>query len=114
MEQQKLSKPKEAIQCFECEGRGHSSELSQECILLQVRLKVRREPQHNQDMTQVGRIKGTFVSDILLVTGCDQTLVCKELVPDERIVTGEVPIRCAHRDIHKDSGFSVAAVDIKR
>ena len=57
-------------------------------------------PLKKQDMTRVGRVEGTIVSDILLDTGCDRTLVRKELVPAERMVAGEVPIRCAHEDVH--------------
>ena len=51
-------------------------------------------------MTRVGRVEGTLVHDILLDTGCDWTLVRKELVPGDRMVTGGVPIRCAHGDLH--------------
>ena len=48
-------------------------------------------------MTRVGRVKGTFVHDILLNTG---SLVWKELVPGDKMIKGEVPIRCAHGDVH--------------
>ena len=51
-------------------------------------------------MLRNGRIEGKQVRDILLDTGCDRTLVWKELVPVEKMVQGEVPIRCAHGDTH--------------
>ena len=105
-EQQKQGKYREPIRCFECGERGH---IAVNCpknayFCRSGEEKARSEPQEietkKQDMTRVGRVEGTLVSDILLDTGCDRTLVRKELVPVERMVAGEVPIRCAHGDVH--------------
>lgn len=51
-------------------------------------------------MTRIGRVEGTIVNDILLDTGCDQTLVQKNLVSMERMVDGEVPTWCAHCELY--------------
>ena len=55
---------------------------------------------HKKKETRVGTIEGTLVHDILLNTGYYQTLKRKELVPVERMIVREVPIRCAHGDVH--------------
>ena len=62
------------------------------------------------DMTRVGRVEGTIVTDIILDTGCDRTLVRRELVPAEKAVGSEVPIRCAHGDTHM---YPIAQLDIE-
>lgn len=49
-------------------------------------------------MYRSGTVEGTLVTDILLDTGCTRTLVRRELVPREKILDGEVAIRCAHGD----------------
>ena len=46
-----------------------------------------------------GSVEGRKVPDILIDTGCSRTLVRKSLVPDDKILQGEVvAIRCAHGD----------------
>ena len=46
-----------------------------------------------------GLVEGTPVSDIILDTGSNRTLIRKELVPTQKLVEGEIPIHCAHGDI---------------
>ena len=103
--QQKQSNSRDTIRCFECGERGH---IAVNCpknayFCRSGEKRARSGPEkiqtRKQDITQIGRVEGTLVSDILLDTGCDQTLVRKELVPVERMVAGEVPIRCAHGDV---------------
>ncbi len=46
-----------------------------------------------------GKVEGKAVSNILLDTGCSRTLVRGDLVPDDKVIDGEVvAIRCAHGD----------------
>ena len=46
-----------------------------------------------------GSVEGRKVPDILIDTGCSPTLVRKSLVPDDKILQGEVvAISCAHGD----------------
>ena len=51
-------------------------------------------------VTRSGAVEGTVVHDIVLDTGCTQTMVHKALVPRPQTVPGEtVPVRCSHGDV---------------
>ena len=58
-----------------------------------------REEVQKSEVVKTGVVEGRKVSDILLDTGCSQTLVRQELVPESKLKDGEaVAIRCAHGD----------------
>ena len=49
---------------------------------------------------QVGKIEGLTVRDVILDTGCAQTMVHCNLVPDHKRVVGEtIRLQCAHGDV---------------
>ena len=50
------------------------------------------------------------MSDIMLDTGSNRTLVRRDLVPAQKLVEGEIPIRCAHNDIIT---YPIAVVEIE-
>ena len=50
-------------------------------------------------MSRAGMVEGRRVGGILLDTGCTQTLVRQDLVPEEKRIEGTTQIRCAHGDI---------------
>ena len=50
-------------------------------------------------VARTGEVEGTDVHDIILDTGCSQTMVHNDLVPVERRIAGEaITLRCAHGD----------------
>lgn len=50
-------------------------------------------------VNRMGIIKGQLVHDIVLDTGCTQTMVRQDILPDDFQPTGQtVQIRCAHGD----------------
>ena len=50
-------------------------------------------------VARTGAVEGTDVHDIILDTGCSQTMVRNDLVPVERRIAGEaITLRCAHGD----------------
>ena len=61
-------------------------------------VKQRPYPQQ-QEVTRAGKVECVTVQDILLDTGASTTLVWKNLVPDEKLIGGEIAIRCAHGDV---------------
>ena len=50
------------------------------------------------------------MSDIMLDTGSNRTLIRRDLVPAQKLVEGEIPIRCAHSDIIT---YPIAVVEIE-
>ena len=51
-------------------------------------------------VTRSGAVEGTVAHDIVLDTGCTQTMVHKALVPRPQMIPGEtVPVRCSHGDV---------------
>jgi predicted aspartyl protease len=50
-------------------------------------------------LTRSGSVEGQAVSNILIDTGCSQSIVREELVPQERLLGEAVTIRCAHGDV---------------
>ena len=46
-------------------------------------------------------MEGITIGDILLDTGCSQTLVRQELIPNGKVMSGQSSIRCAHGDVIK-------------
>lgn len=90
------------FKCFNCGEKGH---ISRKCpnnaaLFCQTRRRPGvRTPATMRGMSREGEVEGQPVSDILLDTGCSQTLVRSDLVPDKKLVEGDaVTIRCAHGD----------------
>ena len=57
-----------------------------------------------------GVVEGALVKDIMLDTGSSRTLIRKDLVPAEKLVEGEIPVRCAHGDIIT---YPIAKIEIE-
>lgn len=54
----------------------------------------------SQGAHRCGKVEGKQVADLILDTGCSQTMVRRELVPEVKKLEGEaVMVRCAHGDI---------------
>ena len=52
-----------------------------------------------QGLYTPGRVEGTLVESIVLDTGCSRTLVRSNLIPQDKVLEGEVvAIWCAHGD----------------
>ena len=73
--------------CFNCRGIGH---IAAECP--SDAMKVRRAPIQKSkrlppwwELTLKGEVEGKIVEDMLLDTGCSQTLVRQEVVPKEKL-----------------------------
>ena len=50
------------------------------------------------------------MNDIMLDTGSNRTLIRRNLVPAQKLVEGEIPVRCAHGDIIT---YPIAKVEIE-
>ena len=82
------------VVCYNCGQLGHiavrcpnNSNLF--CSAVGTRLSVRRP----------GIVEGTMVQDIILDTGCSQTMVREDLAKTSKLLEGEaVTVRCAHGD----------------
>jgi len=79
--------------------------VSKQCVVLPrgleegpTKVQSQRQGKPAQGVTKSGTVEGHPVGDILLDTGCSTTLVQRELVPEERLLDGEVTVRCAHGD----------------
>ena len=53
------------------------------------------------EVYRTGIVEGIPVTDIVLDTGCSQTLVRSDLITDEDVLQEEVAIRCAHGNVLK-------------
>ena len=58
-----------------------------------------KPPAKQSGLTRSGSVEGQAVSNILIDTGCSQSIVREELVPQERLLGEAVTIRCAHGDV---------------
>ena len=90
-------KGEKELKCFNCGEKGHISRRcpSNAALLCQVSAGgVSR-----RGLSRSGIVEGQAVTDVLLDTGCSQTLVRSDLVPAAKRVEGDaVTIRCAHGD----------------
>ena len=60
-----------------------------------------REPSvSGTPVKRVKTVEGRDVSDIVLNTGCTRTMICEDLVPQGKLITGaSVQPHCAHGDV---------------
>ena len=81
------------IICFNCKQRGHISyNCPDKAGLCSLSGKGKRT-------TRSGFVEGVEVTDILLDTGCTQTMVRRDLVSQDQLIEGEAAtIRCVHGD----------------
>ena len=112
------------VKCFKCNGYGH---LSYKCpnqayyasnftrspvpfVLANEQRNVFEQPESCKEfgVERSGLVNGTPASDIVLDTGCSQTMVHRRFVEQDDILPGEVQIRCAHGDI---SSYPVANIN---
>jgi len=98
------------VKCFNCGRRGHiSTRCPRDAMFCEVgpgqgRLDGGDQPQQKGVSGKSGRarsglVEGRRVDDILLDTGCSKTLVRRDLIPEKKVLEGDVvTIRCAHGD----------------
>ncbi len=90
------------VKCYNCGQKGHISKQcpSNAALLCQADGTSRQRQQRaGTGVMRAGSVEGRSVADILLDTGCSQTLVRSDLVPAEKLIQGDaVTIRCAHGD----------------
>ena len=88
------------LRCYECEERGHISVRCPSRVLYTAEGAVRKKlppPTTRQDAVyRSGFINDKAVDDILLDTGCAQTLVHRTFVPSGRESGDGIIVRCVH------------------
>ena len=92
---------KNIIRCYKCGQRGHVALKCPSAALFCGSSHVRPAGRRlvKRDVYKSGLVEGRRVEKVVLDTGCSQTMVHKDLVPQDKIVEGDaVTIRCAHGD----------------
>ena len=92
---------KNLIRCYNCGQRGHVALKCPSAALFCGSSHVRPAGRRlvKRDVYKSGLVEGRRVEKVVLDTGCSQTMVHKDLVPQDKIVEGDaVTIRCAHGD----------------
>jgi transposase InsO family protein len=85
------------IVCYNCHKKGH---LSTQCPNNAMFCTAVPPPPHTGiPSTRAGFIEGQPVNKIVLDTGCSQSMVRQELVPEKQLTGEAVTIRCAHGDV---------------
>ena len=102
-------KPKD-ITCWKCFQKGH---IAINCPGVKVMFcdnEQRRKCRSYPRAVRAGLVDGVAVSDIMLDTGSNRTLIRGDLVTAEKLVKGEIPTRCAHGDIMT---YPIAEVELE-
>ena len=80
------------LTCYNCNKRGRvASKCPNKALYCGLRSA------HDSTLKKSGMMEGKYVKDILLDTGCSMTLVHHKLVPEHKVLPGEVAtIHCVH------------------
>lgn len=98
------------VTCWKCFQKGHIAVNCPGAKTMFCDGTQRRKRRSYPRAVQPGLVEGVAVSDIMLDTGSNRTLVRRDLVPAQKMVEGEIPIRCAHGDIIT---YPIAVVEIE-
>ena len=86
-------KVKKPLKCFNCNQVGH---IAVRCPNIVTYMCATAE---RTSFRRSGAVEGTRVEDAVLDTGCTQTMVRRELVPESQRIEGEAAaVTCAHGD----------------
>ena len=89
------SRPKQEVRCYNCNTKGH---IASKCPHNAMFCEGTGQRELHSVYRQ-GSVEGNQVHDLVLDTGCQQTIVHQRLVPEFRKMEGEaVTVRCAHGD----------------
>ena len=99
----KFERPKKnmkEVECFNCRRKGHySANCPHNAMFCRPQEGATKAATCKVGVMRTGVIEGKPVSNILLDTGCSQTLVHRDLVPPEKLLEGRaITICCAHGD----------------
>ena len=96
--------------CWKCFQKGHIAANCPGAKVMFCEGVQRRKRRSYPRAVRPGLVEGASVGDIMLDTGSNRTLIRKDLVPVQKLVEGEIPIRCAHGDIIT---YPIAEVEIE-
>ena len=94
------NRDRNSIICFNCDKRGH---IALNCP--EKALYCKRAPKppifasnRRRSFYRHGTVDGKAVSNILLDTGCSNTLIRRDLVPESSLLDSTIDVQCAHGD----------------
>ncbi len=98
------------VTCWKCFQKGHIAVNCPGAKAMFCDATQRRKRRSYLRSVQPRLVEGVAVSDNMLDTGSNKTLVKRDLVPAQKLVEGEIPIRCAHGDIIT---YPIAKIEIE-
>lgn len=98
------------VTCWKCFQKGHIAVNCPGAKAMFCDATQRRKRRSYPRSVQPRLVEGVAVSDNMLDTGSNRTLVKRDLVPAQKLVEGEIPIRCAHGDIIT---YPIAKIEIE-